>query len=128
MLRGVSFYIPDPLETIKLITNYERSFFAGDEEDIIGFNDLNKSDYLFQTIELFVMKKIVESNEHEKDQLYTLLAEIDTLVDDIYFVETQREYIETNSNRNISRDTILNDSRNISMRCFEMNIFNYDAR
>ena len=125
----VRFYIPDKnKEThIKFISNFKRSLHPNDNEDEIGIDELNKSDYLFQTIVLFIMKRIVEGKEQFKERLDTLLKDTENLMDSITKVELSEFNEEVESSKQERISLIINKSKEISETCVELGLFDYDT-
>ena len=59
MIReGLSFYIVTKKEGIVKITNLKRTDEQLDNDDCVMLDELNKSDYLYETIILLIIKKI----------------------------------------------------------------------
>ena len=128
IIPGLSFHIPTKNNGIVAVNNFHRSNELIDGDDVIYIDELNKSDYLFQTAILYIIRKIKRSNKTETDKLYSLINEIELLMRQIYLSELRKLdiIIEGEDTNDISDDLILSRSYRLSSICLEERIFEYD--
>ena len=121
--EGVMFYAP--INTVDNGVQKFRNFNRTDDnltgDSTIRFDDLNKSDYLYQTIILLILRKIDIKKNNDSERLYKLINDIEKLLDDIFTYE-----ISGDDNRDIELSYILEESRAVAYRCISEEIFDYE--
>ena len=81
--KGLSFFIPTRENGVVRATNFNRTNELTQDDNCIALDELNKSDYLFETIILFIIKKIKEQKNDNK-RLYKLINDIESLATKIF--------------------------------------------
>ena len=121
--QGINFCAPINKDDnhIKEFWNFNRSNEPLLKDNEIRFDELNKSDYLYQTIILLIMRKIDIDENADRETLYKLIDDINNLLDNIFLLEVD----ESNFN-DISPQLILKESHKIADRCLEENLFDYE--
>lgn len=121
--QGINFCAPINKDDnhIKEFRNFNRSNEPLLEDNEIRFDELNKSDYLYQAIILLIMRKIDIDENADRETLYKLIDDINNLLDNIFLLEVD----ESNFN-DISPQLILKESYKIADRCLQENLFDYE--
>ncbi len=129
--RAVRFFIPSRKgeQHISENKNYKRCLNEEHPITCIGVYDLNKSDYLFEMIILFIMEKIqFFTDEQTKTVYYEKIEQINNLLLQIYRLEItiiqDRGYSHEKYDEQFA--SIVEQSKNISLWCVEQGIFNYE--
>lgn len=128
MIReGLSFFIPTKKNGVARATNFNRTNELTQDDNCIALDELNKSDYLFETIILFIIKKIKEQKNDNK-RLYKLINDIESLATKIYLSEIKEfdTFFHNNDESYVDEDYILSESNRIASLCMEERIFDYE--
>lgn len=127
-IDGTNFFIPTKEREILLVSNFNRSNEQTNEGDVVGLYDLNKSDYLFETIILFIVRKIRNSNIEESNKLYRLIDNINDLRTKIFLQELRYlDVVFENVNYQDSTKEFINSlSKSLAQECIDERIFDYD--
>ena len=125
--EGLSFYIPTKENGVDTATNFNRSNEPIQDDNVVSLFDLNKSDYLFQTIILFIVRKIRNVDIKESERLYRLIGDIEHLTQQIYLRELKMfdislDYIDSEI---FNENMILAFSKKLAGECLEERIFDY---
>lgn len=127
-IDGTKFFIPTKEKEILLVSNFNRSNDQINEGDDVGLYELNKSDYLFETIILFIVRKIRNSNIEESNKLYRLIDNINDLRTKIFLKELRNfDIVFENVNYQDSTEESINSlSKRLARECINERIFDYD--
>ena len=127
-IEGTKFFIPTKEREILLVSNFNRSNEQINEGDGVSLYELNKSDYLFETIILFIVRKIKNSNIEESIKLYRLIDNINDLRTKIFLKELRYLDIvfEDVNYQDPAEESINSLSKRLAQECIDERIFDYD--
>ena len=127
-IEGTKFFIPTKEREILLVSNFNRSNEQINEGDGVGLYELNKSDYLFEAIILFIVRKIRNSNIEESIKLYRLIDNINDLRTKIFLKELRYLDIvfEDVNYQDPTEESINSLSKRLAQECIDERIFDYD--
>ena len=127
-IEGTKFFIPTKEREILLVSNFNRSNERINEGDDVGLYELNKSDYLFEAIILFIVRKIRNSNIEESNKLYRLIDNINDLRTKIFLKELRYlDIVFKNVNyQDSTEESIDSLSKRLAQECIDERIFDYD--
>ena len=119
----VKFFIPSKTSEQGLaeVTNYPRKQFSAPNDLSIGMEDLNKSDYLYEMVILFLLKKADTNPDFSsKKRILSKIKSINKLLDMINMFEISCE----NDEELLAE--IYDFSKEIASWCSEQGIFDYE--
>lgn len=93
-------------------------------------DELNKSDYLYETIILLIIKKIKRQSNNDNERLYKLIKDIESLTNKIYISEIAKFDIRFSdsflSNLEFNEENLLSESHSLASICMEEGLFDYE--